>query len=360
MRLHTALLVGSLGLITAAPALGVTWTQGNIDNGSASDAFGQNFVIGLEPSADPGLVEGDAVSIDSISFYAGGGGTGAAETYLVLTDGGWFDWNGEDGTYVPMVGDPGFLGISTNAFDLTSASFGDELNFSFSSALTTMGAGVSAVFATISDDVITPIGASVAYIRYEETIPGVLWEPVANYGGANNYDAVAMFEDYSDDETEADGYLEGADDTSDLSFQVTLSEPAAGILGDYNGDSLVDADDIDLLTAAIRGGSADTQYDLDGSGAVDAGDLSEMIAAVIGTNFGDADLNGSVDLLDLSALASNFQSTGGWSQGNFNTDDVVDLLDLSALATNFGTTTAAPEPLSIAVLGLGAAALIRR
>ncbi|MEQ9461748.1 MAG: hypothetical protein RIG82_12430 [Phycisphaeraceae bacterium] len=141
---------------------------------------------------------------------------------------------------------------------------------------------------------------------------------------------------------------------------IQVMEAAVGITGDFNADTLVDADDIDLLTEAIRNGSTDLLFDLDGSTTVDADDLAEMIATVLGTVEGDANLDFAVDLIDLSALASNFGLTAGWAGGNFNTDTVVDLIDLSLLASSFGTGVAAPEPTSAALIGLAGLALVRR
>ncbi|WP_428389951.1 hypothetical protein [Mucisphaera sp.] len=143
-------------------------------------------------------------------------------------------------------------------------------------------------------------------------------------------------------------------------ISVMAMSAGGGVTGDFNGDTVVDAADIDLLTAAIRAGSTDSQFDLDGSTAVDAGDLDELIGAILGTVPGDANLDLNVDLIDLSALASNFNAVAGWSQGNFNVDTVVDLIDLSLLATNFGTTGVVPEPAGAALVGLGLAGLFRR
>ncbi|WP_428388020.1 hypothetical protein [Mucisphaera sp.] len=133
-----------------------------------------------------------------------------------------------------------------------------------------------------------------------------------------------------------------------------------GIEGDYDGSGTLDAADIDLLAAAIRGASSDLTFDTDGSGTIDADDLTEWVTVLAGTFFGDANLDAAVDLIDLSALATNFGNTAGWAGGNFNTDTTVDLIDLSLLATNFGSTAAIPEPAAISLLALGTLALGRR
>ncbi|MEQ9455329.1 MAG: hypothetical protein RLN76_12160 [Phycisphaeraceae bacterium] len=101
------------------------------------------------------------------------------------------------------------------------------------------------------------------------------------------------------------------------SYRATITELSGffmtdpGVTGDFNGDTLVDALDIDLLTAAIRDASIDSQFDLDASGLVDAGDLDNMIDSVLSTVPGDANLDRTVDLIDLSALASNFDAQAG-------------------------------------------------
>ena len=96
---------------------------------------------------------------------------------------------------------------------------------------------------------------------------------------------------------------------------------------------------------------------------------------------GDADLNGTVDFNDFLVLQNNFGQAGTrFDQANFNYDGATDFNDFLVLQNNFGqsitgetvsvtraqvaamTAFAAtvPEPASMAILGLGAAALRRR
>ncbi|MEQ9454757.1 MAG: hypothetical protein RLN76_09235 [Phycisphaeraceae bacterium] len=134
-----------------------------------------------------------------------------------------------------------------------------------------------------------------------------------------------------------------------------------GLLGDFDSSGDLTIADVDLLVAAILGGSVDSQFDLDGLNGVDSGDLAEWVEVLFGSALGDANLDFEVDLIDLSLLATNFDGPGGYGDGDFNADGFVDLIDLSLLATNFGFDgTPLPEPTGLALLGLGAALLTRR
>jgi hypothetical protein len=79
---------------------------------------------------------------------------------------------------------------------------------------------------------------------------------------------------------------------------------------------------------------------------------------------GDANEDGHVDISDLSILATNYEQPGawGWGDGDFSHDGAVDISDLSILASNYetGAGTPVPEPCTLALLGLGGAALLRR
>jgi hypothetical protein len=90
---------------------------------------------------------------------------------------------------------------------------------------------------------------------------------------------------------------------------------------------------------------------------------------------GDSNADGHVDLTDLSTVLNNFGSTtNAWTSGNFDGASTIDLTDLSDVLNNFGLSNpnasdgglsfggavATPEPASLAVVGLGAVALISR
>ena len=86
---------------------------------------------------------------------------------------------------------------------------------------------------------------------------------------------------------------------------------------------------------------------------------------------GDANDDGKVDLNDLNVVLNNLGTTNSsWGKGNFDGGTTIDLTDLNDVLNNLGTsiasgsavvaTTATPEPASLGILALGAAALIAR
>jgi hypothetical protein len=162
----------------------------------------------------------------------------------------------------------------------------------------------------------------------------------------------------------------------DISYAIKMGPLYAGwindasvLLGDFDGDDYVDADDIDLLCANV-GNSA---YDLDGDSDADVDDLIYLVESLvdlqdgsgrIGTMRGDYNLDGYVDGTDLAIFKAGFGLSGAvWSGGDLNCDGFVDATDLAIFKANFGYAapgSPVPEPATLGLLALGAAALIRR
>ncbi|QDU72039.1 endo-1,4-beta-xylanase [Mucisphaera calidilacus] len=127
------------------------------------------------------------------------------------------------------------------------------------------------------------------------------------------------------------------------------------ILGDFNLDQQLTADDVDILLANL----GNPAYDLTRDNTADHDDLHHLITFLMQGTPGDANLDHTVDLLDLSILAANFDTAGNWTAGDFNNDNSINLLDLSILAANFGRSTI-PEPGTLTALLLSTTLCRRR
>jgi hypothetical protein len=147
--------------------------------------------------------------------------------------------------------------------------------------------------------------------------------------------------------------------------EIFLSTPSSP-RGDLNGDLALTAADIDLLTAQIRIGSDDQQFDLDADGLVDVGDLETLVRDLVKTYFGDADLDGRFDTADLVDVLSSGEYEDGivknstWSTGDWNGDGEFSSSDLVVALADGGfeqgprvASPAVPEPSGALALSLG-------
>ncbi|MFA5203822.1 MAG: PA14 domain-containing protein [Lentisphaeria bacterium] len=112
------------------------------------------------------------------------------------------------------------------------------------------------------------------------------------------------------------------------------------LLGDFNGDGLVDAVDLTEINAARHAGSSDLKYDVNGDAVFDLNDVECMLYDILHSKYGDADLNHSVDLNDYELFLSGYDQQGssppiGWGTGDFNGDGVVNLDDYALFLDGF-------------------------
>jgi hypothetical protein len=123
-------------------------------------------------------------------------------------------------------------------------------------------------------------------------------------------------------------------DTSEFSRGVIVTGET--LLGDLNEDGVIDAQDIDLLAAAIRAGNSNLRFDLNGSGTVDSQDHAALVHDILETTFGDANLDKRFDSGDLIAVFQPGEyedavpGNSGWATGDWNGDGDFDTADLVA------------------------------
>jgi hypothetical protein len=139
----------------------------------------------------------------------------------------------------------------------------------------------------------------------------------------------------------------------------------AGLIGDFNGNGVLDAADVDMLTSAVAGGTNPAAFDLNDDAAVDGADLTIWVKDLRFTYFGDADLDGQFNSSDLvTVLASGTYEAdvdSVWSTGDFNGDGRTNSSDLVAALADGGyeagpraAVASVPEP-TAAILWIVAA-----
>ncbi|MCA9172303.1 MAG: PEP-CTERM sorting domain-containing protein, partial [Planctomycetales bacterium] len=140
-----------------------------------------------------------------------------------------------------------------------------------------------------------------------------------------------------------------------------------GLRGDFNGDGVLDASDINALTSESAAGSNNVAYDLNGDNAVNDADIKEWIGAsdIFNSYVGDANLDKQFDTSDLVVLfaAGTYENGAAavWTTGDFTGDGLFTTSDLVAALSDGGyengpkaAVSAVPEPSSLMLLALGA------
>jgi hypothetical protein len=142
--------------------------------------------------------------------------------------------------------------------------------------------------------------------------------------------------------------------------------PLSDVVGDFNGNDVLDAADIDELSAQLRAGTSDLRYDLNSDAAVDDLDRQAWVHDLKSTYFGDGDLSGTFDSTDLVQVLAfgeyedDVELNSTWLTGDWNGDGEFTSGDLvTALADGRYEAGAAavPEPAGI-VLAMAASALV--
>jgi hypothetical protein len=155
--------------------------------------------------------------------------------------------------------------------------------------------------------------------------------------------------------------------TSGIVHSWSLS-PNSDVSGDFNGNGILDAADIDQLSEQVRAATNDPLYDLNADALVNDLDRQVWVHDLKQTYFGDADLNGSFDSTDLvQVLASGEYEDGvdlksAWRTGDWDGDGDFTSGDLVVALADGGyeagpRAAVVPEPAS-AMLAMASAALV--
>jgi hypothetical protein len=166
----------------------------------------------------------------------------------------------------------------------------------------------------------------------------------------------------------------GVIDVDFFGFKPGIHVPTAGGLqGDFNANGVLDAADIDDLTAQSATATHPAAYDLNSDALVDATDIGVWVKDLFNSWIGDANLDGEFNSSDLvGVLASGTYEAdvdSVWSTGDFNGDGRTNSGDLVAALADGGyeagpaaAVAAVPEPggLLLSVLALSSLLVCRR
>lgn len=136
--------------------------------------------------------------------------------------------------------------------------------------------------------------------------------------------------------------------------------PSSSILGDFNQDGVLDAIDIDSLSAEVLAETNNPSFDVSGDSLVNADDRRVWVNDLRLTYFGDSDLNGEFDEQDIvtAFVAGKYlESSAGWTEGDWDGDLRFDEQDfiLAFQAGGYGSgargvARAVPEPTGFGIL----------
>lgn len=116
--------------------------------------------------------------------------------------------------------------------------------------------------------------------------------------------------------------------------------PPTVLPGDFNGDGLLDLNDINALAQQSAGGQNDPAYDLNSDNMVNAGDIAIWVQELKGTWLGDANLDGEFNSGDLVGVftAGKYEvdEAANWEQGDWTGDQRFNSSDLVAAFSDGG------------------------
>lgn len=123
----------------------------------------------------------------------------------------------------------------------------------------------------------------------------------------------------------------------------------AGVKGDFDGNSLLDVADIDLLSQVVRAGEFQAKYDLDENGLVNSDDRTQWVETLKKTFYGDANLDGEFNTTDFVLVfqqgeyEDSLTENSNWSDGDWNGDAEFNTADF-ILAFQGGGFEQGPRP----------------
>jgi hypothetical protein len=157
-----------------------------------------------------------------------------------------------------------------------------------------------------------------------------------------------------------------------LRVESLLAFASGGVRGDFNGNGVLDAADIDILSASVRSGQFETRLDLNGDGSLSQADRTIWVNQLAKTFFGDSNLDKEFNSSDLVFVFTAGQyedgrplnstwATGDWDgNGEFDSSDFVVAFTEGAYEQGpMPGAAGVPEPSSVMLTLIGCVYLAR-
>lgn len=163
-------------------------------------------------------------------------------------------------------------------------------------------------------------------------------------------------------------------DVSYTAESILLSIVGGGLAGDFNGNGVLDAADINGLTAASAAGGNDPAYDLNADSLVNTADVNIWAKDLFKSWIGDSDLNGEFSSSDfVTVFTAGKYETGSaavWTEGDWDGNGRFESADFVAAFSDGGyelgpraAVQAVPEPATgslLALAGFATLGFVRR
>jgi hypothetical protein len=148
-------------------------------------------------------------------------------------------------------------------------------------------------------------------------------------------------------------------------YQAAISSTT---VGDFNSDGQLNEADVNLLSAQVRAGTNDLNFDLNSDNMVNLTDHNVWVKDLRFTWFGDADLNGEFNSTDFVSVfqAGKFETNNpaSWSEGDWNGDGIFSSSDFVKAFQDGGyekgprtALQAVPEPGALVLMLIAGACL---
>ena len=327
----------------------------------------------VEAWVNPAVVVPEHLVFNKEDVYEIGINNGFVQTAIQPAGQGWVWYDSgieapvDEWTHVAATWDGEFVSLFVNGeFAQSYDLFGDDVNDSpdtFKVGRRTRGGDTHSIFTGLIDEV--RISNTIRYTDDGFTPSTTAFTP-------DEFTMALYHFDSEDNSVVEDASSFGNHGTLLMEAKLVPDDfLSSGVPGDFDGDGVLGAGDIDDLTRQAASMTNRAAYDLNSDALVDNSDIVVWVKDLFNSWIGDANLDGEFSSSDLVVMLSSGAYESGasstWSTGDFNGDGSTNSSDLVAALSDGGYETGpraaiatVPEPSAITSLGVVMLLIVRR